>query len=153
MQSGKPGFTLWPATSPTTADFELAARGTEYFTSSNAAEEVSNVPNAKGTNKSDQIVVSALSNTASLVNATPSLRLRNTTVPVDTYAPPAPSNQKAGNFPLGQCINDTTAPTPFGPGCWQFIFVAEPKHDEVVGQLDSSDSRVLSTAFAQARLW
>ena len=41
MDTGKPGFTLWPATSPTTADFAQDAGGTEYFTSSNAAEEAS----------------------------------------------------------------------------------------------------------------
>jgi len=153
-QSGKPGFTLWPATSPTAQDFELRAAGTEFFTSSNAAEEVSGVPNANGTNKSNQIVVWALTNTSSLTTATPALKLRNTTVRVDQYTVPPRSNQKAGDFPLGQCINDTTTPTIFGTiGCWTAIFVSEPPHNEVEGQLDSSDSRVLSTTFAGRQLY
>jgi hypothetical protein len=152
-QAGKPGFTLWPATSPTSADFSRRAGGTEFFTSSNAAEEVTGVPDSSGTNASNQIVVWGLSNTSSLNAATPALQLRNTTVLVDRYTVPNPSNQKAGDFPLGQCINNTTAPTPFGPGCWQFIFVKEPNHNEVEGQLDSSDSRVLSTTFARGRLF
>jgi hypothetical protein len=152
-QAGKPGFTLWPATSPTSVDFETKAGGTEFFTSSNAAEEVSGVPNVLGTNNSNEVVVWALMNTSSLNSATPSLQLRNTTIDVDRYTVPPLSNQKAGDFPLGQCINDTTTPTPFGPGCWQFIFVTEPKHNAVEGPLDSSDSRVLSTTFANNQLF
>jgi hypothetical protein len=35
----EPGFTVWPAQSPGTNSFELSAGGTEYFLSSNAAEE------------------------------------------------------------------------------------------------------------------
>jgi hypothetical protein len=99
------------------------------------------------------VVVWALMNTASLTSATPSLQLRNTTVDVDRYTIPPLSSQKVGDFPLGQCINDTTAPTPFGPGCWQFIFLTEPRHNEVEGKLDSSDSRVLSTSFANHHLF
>jgi hypothetical protein len=83
------------------------------------------------------------------------LRLRNTTVRVDQYTVPAPSNQKAGNFPLGQCINDTTTPIPNTTlvGCWRAIFRAEPSHTEKEGPLDSGDSRVLSTTFADGKLW
>lgn len=154
MQAGKPGFTLWPATSPTTADFELRSGGTQYFTSSNAAEEVSGVPNSNGTNRSDEIVVWTLSNTRSVTSATPNVRLRNATVKVSPYAVPDPSNQKPGPFPLGQCINDTTTPTIFGTvGCWTVIFATEPKHNEVEGPLDSSDTRVLSTSFARGLLY
>src|SRR6185369_13638549 len=36
--NGNPGFTLWPATSPAGA-YETGAGGTEYFMSSNAADE------------------------------------------------------------------------------------------------------------------
>jgi hypothetical protein len=155
QQAGKPGFTLWPATSPGDADFEPSHAGTEYFTSSNAAEEVSGVPNSQGTNKSNQIVVWALTNTVSLKTSTPAIRLLNTTVQVDQYAVPGLSTQKAGNFPLGQCINDTTTPTIFGIGCWTAIFTpaGEPAHNEVEGTLDSSDSRVLSTTFVRGHLW
>jgi hypothetical protein len=156
LQAGKPGFTLWPATTPGDADFELTNGGAEYFTSSNAAEEVSGVPNSVGTNKSDQVVVWALTNTSSLkTSGVPGLHLLNTTVQVDQYAVPAPSTQKAGDFPLGQCINDTTTPTIFGgTGCWTAIFNPPgPAHNEVEGLLDSSDSRVLSTTFVKGFLW
>ncbi len=40
------------------------------------------------------------------------------------------SDQKPGDIPLADCINDTTSPTIFGPGCWQLFFVGEPAHDE-----------------------
>lgn len=153
MQDGKPGFTLWPATSPTVGDFDLFAGGTEWFTSSNAAEEVSGVPNSAGHNHSDQIVVWGLSNTKSLRSATPDIRLHNATVTVDNYTVPPPSNQKVGPAPLKDCLNDTTLPTPFGMGCWSAILVNEPKHNEVEGPLDSSDSRVLSTTFTRGFLW
>jgi hypothetical protein len=54
---------------------------------------------------------------------------------------------------LGQCINDTTASTPFGPGCWQFFFDQEPAHNAVVGPIDPSDSRVLDVRYADGKLW
>src|SRR6188474_1264517 len=37
--STQPGFTVWPAQSPGTSSFELSNGGTEYFLSSNAADE------------------------------------------------------------------------------------------------------------------
>jgi hypothetical protein len=150
--NGQPGFTLWPATSPGDSEFELGGGGTEYFTSSNAAEEATGVPNSSGTNRSNRIGVWALMNTSSLKTASPNLSLRNTTVRVSQYSVPGLSNQKPGDFPLGQCLNDTTMPTLFGPGCWQWFFVVQPK-PEVEGSLDSSDSRVLSTVFANGLLW
>jgi hypothetical protein len=153
LLNSQPGFTVWPAVSPSDADYEHGRNGTEYFTSTNASEEASNVPNSRGINASNQLAVWALSNTASLADATPSLRLQNTTVRVTRYSVPPPSNQKRGRTPLKDCLNDTTTPTPFGPGCWQIFFVAEPAHDEVEGPLDSSDSRVLSNVFAGGRLW
>jgi hypothetical protein len=152
MDNGKPGFTLFPATTPGDQDFELFDGGTEYFTSSNAAEEAVGIPNSQGLHHSNQIVVWALTNT-SAVKANFDLRLHNSPVTVDDYSIPDRSNQKPGAFPLGQCINDTTAPTQFGPGCWQNIFVNEPAHNEVEGTLDSSDSRVLSTTFVRGMLW
>ena len=104
-------------------------------------------------NASNHLGVWALSNTESLNDGTPNLRLRNTTVNVTRYSVPLSSNQKPGSTPLKDCLNDTAKPTPFGPGCWQIFFVTEPAHNEVEGQLDSSDSRVLSTVFVDGRLW
>lgn len=147
VAAGEPGRGLWPAVSPDN-QYEHDANGTEYFLSSDANADVN-----QATKASDQLIVWALTNTRSLDFATPALTLRHTLVPVDTYRVPPPSDQKAGPFPLGQCINDTTLPTPLGPGCWRLLFTTEPDHTEVEGLLDSSDSRVLTLTFAHGKLW
>jgi hypothetical protein len=148
MVGGRAGFTVMPARSASESSFDLSAGGVMYFMSSMAAEEV----NPALTD--DRIAIWALTNTKSLrMGSTPAVALKNALVNVDQYGPPPPSKQKAGDFPLGQCINDTTAPTPFGPGCWQLFFVSEPAHTEVEGPLDSSDSRMLSVGFARGVLW
>jgi hypothetical protein len=139
------GFTLAPAVAPD-GRFSDSASGTEFFLSSDAAAEVNN------TGRSNRLITWAITNTRSL-DATPNLHLANTVRRVPPYAVPARSEQKAGDFPLGQCINDTTIPTPFGPGCWQFLFVSEPAHNEVESKLDSSDSRMMQVTFANGRLW
>lgn len=144
---GEPGRGLWPAVSPD-HQFEHGANGTEYFLSSDANALVN-----QATMASDHLIVWALTNTESLDCATPALTLRRTLVPVDPYRVPPLSDQKAGPFPLGQCINDTTTPTPLGLGCWRLLFPTEPEHNEVEGQLDSSDSRVLTLTFADGKLW
>jgi hypothetical protein len=63
------------------------------------------------------------------------------------------ANQKAGNIPLGDCINDTTIATPFGLGCWQLLFVAEPAHDVVESHPDANDTRMQQTWYANGTLW
>jgi hypothetical protein len=148
LDAGNPGFTLRPSVTPGTG-FDRGAGGTEYFMSSNAAEE------ANGDGTSEDLLVWALTNTSSLASATPALTLSHTTLDVGAYSVPPKSNQKAGDFPLGQCINDTTMETPFGPGCWQFFFLPEdePAHDEVISTPDSGDSRMMQVTFANGRLW
>jgi hypothetical protein len=147
LVDGTPGFTVWPATSP---DDQYAGTqgGTEYFLSSMAAEEAGNT-----TGTDNRLAVWALTNTQSLEQGSLALSLRNTLIPVDPYSIPPKADQKPGDFPLGQCINDTTISTPFGPGCWQFFFLVEPAHDEVLSQLDSSDTRMLTTVYAHGKLW
>ncbi len=144
--NGNPGFTLWPSQSPGAGSYETAAGGTEYLMSSNAAEE------ANGTGSSTDLLVWALTNTSSL-DTSPALSLSHTTLTVGEYGIPPKSDQKPGDFPLGQCINDTTMPTPFGPGCWQFLFLTEPAHDEVESHLDSNDTRMQQVDFANGKLW
>jgi hypothetical protein len=147
---GNPGFTIWPAISPGT-QFETGAGGTEYFLSSNAAEE------ANGTGVSDELLVWALTNTQSLASSTPSLALDHRTLTVGQYAIPPKSEQKAGDFPLGQCINDTTIQSPAwnGSGCWRAFFLPQqqPAHDEVESHLDSNDTRMQQVMFANGKLW
>src|SRR5204862_3456366 len=54
----QPGFTVWPAQSPGTSQFSLANNGTEYFLSSNAADETQNpVSGNAGTRTSSQLIV------------------------------------------------------------------------------------------------
>ncbi|MEK6207421.1 MAG: hypothetical protein AABM32_07250 [Chloroflexota bacterium] len=144
---GGPGFTVWPAVAPAGLD-DLTRGGTEYFLSSMAGEEAGNK-----TGIDSRIGLWALTNTSSLDNAHPDLNLTTRVIDSQTYAVPKPSNQKPGDFPLGQCINDTTMATPFGPGCWQFLFVDEPAHNEVESHLDSSDTRMMQVVYAGGLLY
>jgi hypothetical protein len=144
--AGNPGFTLRAATSPAN-QYELAGGGTEYFLSSMAAEE------ANGSGTDNRIAIWRLSRTATLLTSNPAPVLRNSIITVGTYSISPKADQKPGDFPLGQCINDTTLPTPFGPGCWQLLFVDEPAHNEVESHLDASDTRMHQVVFANGKLW
>jgi hypothetical protein len=112
-----------------------------------AAEE------ANGTGTDNRIALWALSNTSSLDTATPAVTLRNAIINVTTYGIPPKADQKPGDIPLGQCVNDTTMPTPAGPGCWRLLLAAEPAHDEVESRLDASDARMQQVMFANGRVW
>ncbi len=147
MVAGNPGFTVWPATSPGNGNYAVGQGGTEYFLSSTAAEE------ANGNYVDNRLAVWALTNSKSLNSPNPSVKLGNTIITVNQYALPPLSDQKAGPFPLGECINDTTADTPYGPGCWQYFFLNEPLHDATLPTFDSSDTRILTTTYAQGKLW
>jgi len=72
---------------------------------------------------------------------------------VGRYSMPPKSVQKLGSTPLRDCINDTTIDTPFGRGCWQFFFNAEPAHNEVDSVLDSNDTRMQQVMFANGVLY
>jgi hypothetical protein len=144
--AGNPGFTLRAATSPA-EQYELAGDGTEYFLSSMAAEE------ANGNGTDNRIAIWRLSGTATLLTSNPAPVLRNSIITVGTYSISPKADQKPGDFPLGQCINDTTLPTPFGPGCWQLLFEEEPAHNEVESHLDASDTRMHQVVFANGKLW
>jgi hypothetical protein len=147
--AGTPGFTVWPATSPA-GEYENERNGTEYFLSTIAGDG-SETGNPTGTAR--KIGVWALTNTASLNSATPALGLSSRLINSATYVFPPESDQKAGDFPLGQCVNDTTIPTPFGTGCWNLLFVEEPAHDEVISTPDSLDTRMQQTWFVNGELW
>jgi hypothetical protein len=155
---GKPGFTIWPAQTPAN-QFDGSNGGTEYFLSSTAADEAQcdSLEVCSGTGTSTNIVLWSLTGTSTLTSASPSLSLNNSAISVDQYAIPPKSNQKAGDFPLGQCINDTTTViTSLGPpftGCWQALFTAEPAHNEVISHLDSNDSRMQQVSYANGRVW
>jgi hypothetical protein len=160
--STQPGFTVWPAQSPGTLSFDLNQGGTEYFLSSNAADEATHpVAGTGGTGRSDQVVVWALTNTASLNTLVPSVSLSNTVLTTaQQYAiPPKAAQPGSGSapgtdVPLGHCINDTTTqllvPT---TGCWKLFFGSEPSHTEVVSKPDSNDTRMQQVSYANGKLW
>jgi hypothetical protein len=153
LDNGNSGFTLWPAQSPGTSSYDTSQGGTEYFMSSNAADEAHGDGTTPGPGASEQLLVWALTNTSSLNGGAPSVTLSHDTLKVGKYAIPPKSEQKPGDFPLGQCINDTTMETPFGPGCWQFLLLNEPAHDEVEQHLDSNDTRMQQVTYANGKLW
>jgi hypothetical protein len=142
---GAQGFTVWPATSPA-GNYATDQNGTEYLLSSEA------VFNDSGTD--NRIRVWAMTNTRSLGTAVPNVRLVHGVATVATYGVPPSSDQKAGNAPLRDCVNDTTVQTPFGLGCWQFLLnPPEPAHNEVLARLDSNDSRMQQVFYANGKLW
>jgi hypothetical protein len=149
---GQPGFTVWPATSPPN-QFETGAGGTEYFMSSNAADEATCPTGCEGPRTSDELVVWSLTNTSSLNTATPDVHLTNKVLSVLPYGVPPRANQKPGSVPLADCVNDTTLPTPFGPGCWQILLLTEPPHNQVERPIDANDSRMQQVWYANGKLW
>jgi hypothetical protein len=144
--NGNPGFTIWPASTPGNA-YADDHGGTEYFMSSNASRT------AHGTGVSTDLIVWAISNTQSLNGASPALDLSHTILTVNPYAIPPKADQKVGDNPLGECLNDSTIATPFGPGCWRFFFATGGPFHEVESHLDSNDSRMQQVVFANGKLW
>jgi hypothetical protein len=143
---GMPGFTAWPATSPA-GQYSDEKNGTEYMLST-----ISDVcPERFCTAK--RIGLWAITNTASLNTPTPALAATSRTIVSQTYVDPPKANQKPGDIPLGECVNDTTIPTPFGPGCWQLLFFAEPAHDEVESHPDANDNRMQQTWYVNGTLF
>jgi hypothetical protein len=157
----QPGFTVWPAQSPGTDSFNTANNGTEYFMSSNAADEATHpVAGFGGTYVSNQVVVWTLKNTASLNSASPSLSLSTRLVGTEQYALP-PKQQQPGSgalattaAPQGFCINDITTVLFNGQtGCWRLLFGGQPAHSEVVSTPDSNDTRMQQVDYANGKLW
>jgi hypothetical protein len=156
----QPGFTVWPAQSPGANQFATVNNGTEYFLSSNAADEATHpVVGTGGSYVSNELVSWTLSNTASLNTSSPALNLSTRIVPVGTYAiPPKQRQQGAGtppgtDVPQGHCINDTTTPTIAGVGCWRLLFGGQPAHNEVISTPDSNDTRMQQVMYANGKLW
>jgi len=158
---GKPGFTVWPAQSPPN-QFNTSNGGTEYFMSSDAADEAqcdSGTVCTGGTSTSSDILVWKLTNTSSLNSASPALTLTNTAVAVNHYGVPPKAQQPGSGTPAttdtpqGFCINDTTTRTVAGLGCWRLLFTTQPAHDEVISKPDANDSRMQQVTYANGKLW
>jgi hypothetical protein len=163
----QPGFTVWPAQSPGTGSYELGAGGTEYFLSSNAADEATHPVSGTGGNyTSSQIVLWALTNTASLDSSAPSVSLTNAVLAVGQYALPPKADQPgsgsapATTTPQGYCLNDTTTVVTSNgtnrlTGCWRLLVGAGPhaRGAEVIGRLDSNDTRMQQVMYANGKVW
>ena len=155
----EPGFTVWPAQSPGTSQFDLNAGGTEYFLSSNAADEAA-APNTTGS--STNLISWTLTNTSSLNTASPSLNLSNKVLNVGQYGIP-PKQQQPGSgtladagttpgVPQGDCVNDTTTVLFNGQvGCWRLLTGAPDS--EVISRPDSNDTRMQQVMYANGKLW
>ncbi len=155
--STQPGFTVWPAQSPPN-QFDADNGGTEFFMSSNAADEAKfPVAGTGGNYMSTQIVVWTLTNTSSLDSATPALSLSNRVLTSELYAIPPKQKQPGSGtapgtaVPQGHCINDTTTVTIAGVGCYRLL-VGAPGH-EVISRPDSNDTRMQQVTYANGKLW
>jgi hypothetical protein len=156
----QPGFTVWPAQSPA-IQFNTDNGGTEYFMSSNAADEATHpVAGTGGNYTSSQLIVWTLNNTGSLNSVSPSLNLSNKVLSVNQYAIP-PKQKQPGSGTLattataqGYCINDTTTSL-FNSqtGCWRLLFGGQPAHNEVISRPDSNDTRMQQVMYANGKLW
>lgn len=146
----QPGFTVWPAEASASKNSNQRG-GAEFFLSSNAGEEANGIP---GGSFSNELIVWALTNTKSLNSASPALTLSNKVLRSETYGIPPKSDQKAGDTPLGDCLNDTSSL--FGPdlGCWFLFFDPPPTwQPEVESHLDSNDTRMQQVWYANGKLW
>jgi hypothetical protein len=160
--STQPGFTVWPAQSPGTSQFNLANNGTEYLLSSNAADEAQKpVADTAGTRTSNQLIVWTLTNTASL-NGVPNLSLSNRILTVGQYGVP-PKQQQPGSgtapttaVPQGFCLNDETTLLFNGQtGCWKLLVsaTAHARGAEVISRPDSNDTRMQQVMYANGKVW
>jgi len=145
MDNGNSGFTLWPAVAPA-GMFNTSAGGTEYFMSSNAADEAHGNGVAVGPRQSTQLLVWTLSNTSSL-GTTPSLNLDHKTLSVGLYVVPPRSQQKVGNTPLIDCLNMHSCSTNF------LLGAPDPFAPEHEADIDSNDTRMQQVVYANGRLW
>lgn len=140
------GFTVWPATSQA-GQYATDRNGTEYLLSTIADV----CPNAYCTAK--RIGLWALTNTASLNSVAPALALTSRTINSHAYVDPPKANQKPGDFPLGECLNDNTL---FGApiGCWALFFAGPPTwQPEVESTPDGSDTRMQQTWYVNGVIW
>jgi hypothetical protein len=140
---GLNGFTIWPAQSPKADQYSNSANGTAFFLSSNAAEEATEDDEGR----SNSIVAWSLTNTRSLDSSSPSLNLNNTRVRVRTYSIPPPANQKPGPAPLRECLNDDACATNV------ILGTPDPFAPEPLAALDSNDTRMQQTTYANGKLY
>ncbi len=116
-----PWYSIQPATSPDPSQESSSRNGTEFFLS--ALDFSATVPN------DNRVAVWALSNTASLRNLKPNVKLQHVVIPSVAYAAPPAAVQKPGPTPLGTSLGE---PLPL---------------------LNSNDDRMNQVVYAGGRLW
>jgi hypothetical protein len=145
MDRGNSGFTIWPATAANGLN-SYANRGTEFFLSSNAADEAHGDGVAVGPRHSNQLLVWSLTNTRSLNSNHPDAELSHSVLGVGEYAVPSGSTQKAGSTPLVDCLNT--------PACSTAHLLGGPDpFTESEYKLDSNDTRMQQVVYANGNLW
>jgi hypothetical protein len=127
------GTSLQPAISPS-GTIDSASNGTEYFLSS---------LDFSGT-LDNRVALWALSNTASLDAATPSVSLTHAVLASEVYGSPAPASQKDGPAPLRDCLNS---------GSCTALGIPKAMSPEVIEQVDTNDDRMNQVYYAGGKLW
>ncbi len=140
--SGNSGFTIWPATAPAGLN-STANGGTEFFMSSNAADEAHGNGSTVGPRQSNQLLVWSLTNTSTLATS----HLSHSTLAAGLYVVPARSEQKTGETPLIDCLNKKSCATNFVLGAPDPF---APEHEYAI---DSNDTRMQQVVFAAGKLW
>jgi hypothetical protein len=123
LPNGGLAFSIQPATSPNSG-YETANNGTEFFMS---ATDWGAAP-ALGT-RADRVLTWALTNTASLNTASPSVALSFVAVNSELYAQPPNAQQAPGPTPLGDSVHNP------------------------LELLAANDDRLNQTVFAAGNLW
>jgi hypothetical protein len=118
VQDGGPGYSVQPAISAPGANTS-ANHGTEYFVS--ALDFNQTVDN--------RLTVWAMTNTTTLKNASPSVKLNHKVLTVQAYAFPPSATQKNGSRPLGSSLG------------------------EPLERLETNDDRMQQVYFANGRLF
>jgi hypothetical protein len=140
------GFTIWPATAPAGLNSSDNG-GTEYFMSSNAADEAHGNGVAVGPRRSNQLLVWSLTDTSALDTTPASVNLSHVTLGVGLYVVPARSEQKVGSTPLIDCLNNKSCATNF------LLGAPDPFAPEHEYNIDSNDTRMQQVVFANGMLW
>ncbi|CAN5492468.1 hypothetical protein BH10ACT10_BH10ACT10_21610 [soil metagenome] len=128
------GYSLAPAVSAGTA----YAPNTMYFLSSDADAGDTSVT-------SSQILQWKIANTSALTSSPGSLALTHVTVGVNPYAIAPVSDQKVGPTPLADCLNLTS--------CAKVLLGKPNRYKEYEYALDSNDTRMLQSAYADGKVW
>ncbi|MEO6579304.1 MAG: hypothetical protein ABIO99_10460 [Candidatus Limnocylindria bacterium] len=127
-------YSVQPATTPPGAAYASEGNGTEYFLS--ALDFNGNTDN--------RIAVWALSNTASLATASPSVTLTNHVIASETYGQPPAVIQKDGPTPLRDLLKSKISV--------QIGLLGKPSSERLT-LLNSNDDRMNQTVYANGQIW